>query len=429
MTPESSVLGAVVAWIVLAASFGLVLTCQPLRRDRRVAYVYLIALVLHHAWALQLVFVDRNPTATDAGFFHLAALRRMESGISFAGVGGGFYESYLAVAYDTLGIEFFLACELGVLAFALSCNALLHLLDDLGVRRRHWEILALYALTLSSIRYTSTALREGYQMLFFILAMHQAVRYKLHGRPLAIILAVAFAFAMGLFHDGLIIYSAVFSVAVLVWPVSLPFSANAPKATSRRIKRALVLVPILVIAAFAAYRTGRLRFQTSIAASALLSSRALEYAASYREHGMETDARTTYGVKLNTESVPKFALSLVPVYVYYMFAPFPWQVRGPIDAYGAAESILRFALLLFSLSAFAHASGAHRRLLGLMLAGYLSLTLLWSLGTINYGTSIRHHLTTTWILLAVGGAPMVDSAAHFLRRLRATIGQRPVRAG
>lgn len=421
--------GALVAWIVLGVTFALVVLCEPLRRDRRVAYAYLVALVLHHAWALQLVFVDQNPTATDAGFFHLAALRRIGTGISFAGVGGAFYESYLATVYDLLGVEFFLACELGILAFALSCVALLHLLDGLGVRRRHWEILALYALTLSSIRYTSTALREAYQMLFFIASTHFAIRYKLHAKPLYFIFAVASAFAMGLFHDGLIIYSAAFSAMVFLWPVRAPFSALKPTFTWKHISRALVILPVLAIVGFSAWRTGHQRLQTSIAASALLSSRALEYAASYREHGMATDARTTYGVRLSTESAPKFMASLVPVYAYYMFAPFPWQVRGPTDAYGGLESLLRLALLVFSLRAFARARGAEKRLLGMLIAGYISLTLLWSLGTINYGTSIRHHLTTTWILLAIGGTPMVDAIAHFLCRVRATMAYRPLRAG
>lgn len=430
MAAANPFIAGLVAWIVVGITFGLAFTCEPLRRDRRVAYVYWLGLALHHAWALQLLFIDQNPTATDAGFFHLAAVQRVGTGLTFAGVGGGFYESYLGLLYELFGIEFFLACELGVLAFALSCVALMHLLDDLGVKRRRWEILALYALTLASIRYTSTGLREGYQMLFFILAMHFTVGYKLHGRPLHIVLAVASAFGMGVFHDGLIIYSALFSAMVFVWPVRLPLSAEARKVTWRRIQRGLILVPILAIAAWGALRVGESRLQTSVAASALLSSRALQYAAEYREGGMKVDARTTYGVKLNTESLPKFVLSLVPVYVYYMFAPFPWQVRGPVDVYGALESVLRFALLAYSLRELMRATGERKRLLALLLAGYFSLTALWSLGTINYGTSIRHHLTTTFILLAIGAQPMLDSIARFFRRIRVTMSPvRTLRAG
>ena len=52
-----------------------------------------------------------------------------------------------------------------------------------------------------------------------------------------------------------------------------------------------------------------------------------------------------------------------------------------------------------------------KNILGLMILLYFTITFLWAIGTVNYGTSIRHHVMSWWILTVVG----VPSLMQYLR--------------
>jgi hypothetical protein len=58
-----------------------------------------------------------------------------------------------------------------------------------------------------------------------------------------------------------------------------------------------------------------------------------------------------------------------------------------------------------------------RRIWGLFLIIYFSMTFLWSTGTVNYGTSIRHHLLTNWIIVIAGGSRLIEFLSQQYRRI------------
>jgi hypothetical protein len=412
-----SLLTDVVGWVLLAVSLMLPIVSRDCRRDRRVAYVVWVGVLTHQAFALYAAYF--TGLRSDAGDMHELALRRLGQWDGSLSFGGGFYVQFLSAVYEVLSPSSFLGQQLSILAYALSCLVFLRLLAALGVERHGWLLLALFALPLSMLRYTSTTIREAYQILFFALAIFWAIRFLRDAKPAGFLLAILAALAAGIFHDAMMI-NAMFLVGLLVvWPMA---SDPATESQRRRLarKRLLLIVPLVAVAAFMSHglvsRTGG-----GLALRALTSNRALEYAARYRERGLQIDARTTYGVRLNTSSAPALAVSLGPVFVYYMFSPFPWQVRTPEDVYGAVESLLRFALLVSAIAAWRGARGPRRRIIAFLLACCLSLAFLWSVGTVNYGTAIRHHLTTTWLLILVGGPGLVRFGARWAR---STVGRR-----
>lgn len=46
---------------------------------------------------------------------------------------------------------------------------------------------------------------------------------------------------------------------------------------------------------------------------------------------------------------------------------------------------------------------------------YFSMSLLWAMGTINYGTAMRHHIVPFWILVVLGAPPKLDRFARLFR--------------
>ena len=43
-----------------------------------------------------------------------------------------------------------------------------------------------------------------------------------------------------------------------------------------------------------------------------------------------------------------------------------------------------------------------------LLVIYLSMSFLWALGTINYGTGMRHHVVAVWIVIMLGIPPLME---------------------
>jgi hypothetical protein len=45
------------------------------------------------------------------------------------------------------------------------------------------------------------------------------------------------------------------------------------------------------------------------------------------------------------------------------------------------------------------------------------MTFLWAIGTVNYGTSIRHHVLTNWIIIILGGLGLIDFVVRQFRKI------------
>jgi hypothetical protein len=78
-------------------------------------------------------------------------------------------------------------------------------------------------------------------------------------------------------------------------------------------------------------------------------------------------------------------------------------------------------LIFFSILFWFRAEGIQRRIWGLLLVIYFSMTFLWAIGTVNYGTSIRHHVLTNWIIIILGGPVLIDFVLRQFRKKSATL--------
>jgi hypothetical protein len=92
-----------------------------------------------------------------------------------------------------------------------------------------------------------------------------------------------------------------------------------------------------------------------------------------------------------------------------------------LDAYTAMKSILCFTLIYFSVKHWRKAYGVERRLLGVMLVLFFSMSFMWAMGTTNYGTAIRHHMLSWWILVIAGSPLPIEALSSVLFCLTACI--------
>ena len=396
-----------IAALILLASLLLPLAFRDFRRNGQAVMAYWFVLVLHHAVALiNAYWFTVIGAGADAETFHRIGTELVAGGGWSLQVGSKFYEQMLGVVYRIFGPSHLLGQELSILAFALSCVVLLKLIRLLDWNRNPAVTLLFFGGLPTMVLLGSVTLRESFQILFFMLTVYFAIKFHLRRNKASLLGMLLAALAMGLFHKGLMLY-AVFLILVAAMWRTRPKRRSWTIPKSRSIGWALALVAIggVLVSPMLMPEISGLEV-----VRAVVQGEGLEFLAQYRESMVP--ARATYGITLDTSSLASLVLTAIPVFIYYLFAPFPWQVHNVVDLYAAFESVLRLVLIVFSVKAWQDAQGPARRICGFYLLLYFSMAFLWALGTNNYGTSIRHHTVHFWIIVVMGVPPLVD----FLKR-------------
>jgi hypothetical protein len=391
----------------------------PLRRDRGAAHAYLFTVLVHIAAAVMYAYYrDSLPPALmrgDTHGFHRAAIVQQWMGeISFS-IGSEAYEAYLAYVYKLFGPSFFLGSILSVYAFAFSVIVLVKFMEILNIQQGKGLVVVLFGALPTSVLYGTVPMREPYQVLFFMLACYSMVRFRFSSQPLHLIAAVLFALTMGLLHRGLLLYAPFLIVVMLLVRVDHGGARSARRTRTylHRLAGVAVAIAFLVGISGAEEELAELG-GAGILVTATTGGGLVEYTQQSREG--EGDARTAYGVTLDTSSPGRMAYSSVLILVHYMFTPFPWQVSYKRDIYAFAEVILRVGCLMAIFRMWRRGGPVNPQIITLLMIVYFSMALLWSGGTLTWGTATRHHMVHQWLLLLIGVPALIQTFPGLARR-------------
>ena len=313
----------------------------------------------------------------------------------------------LATVYRWFGSSHLLGEQLSILAFALSCIVFLKILRHLEVERYRLFALLAFGAYPTMIVYGSITVRESYEVFFFMLTVYFGIKMARKGGINSYLIALILsALAAGFFHKALFLYMAFLVVLFLAWTF-LPITRLKNIKKLRLV--VWIVIPFLLAGIVVLLNINMLDLRTATLGvlSPLIDGNLLEAISAYRVESIKNSGRTTYGVYLDLTSPYMMVYSGLKLYVYYLFAPFPWHIENLTDLYTGAESILRMVLIYFSVKSWHNARGSQRRLLGLMLILYFSMTFMWALGTTNYGTAMRHHMLSWWIIVIAGLPPLM----------------------
>ena len=78
----------------------------------------------------------------------------------------------------------------------------------------------------------------------------------------------------------------------------------------------------------------------------------------------------------------------------------PWRVENTPDFIVLLENLLRAVLIGMVLARIFFTSANTRKLLLFIFLSYLAHEAAWSLGTVNWGTALRHHVPGLGLLIA-----------------------------
>jgi len=391
-------------WLLMLFCFSTVLMWKRVRSDSKLLYAIWFCIFLHHVVAVLNAYGgDVIGTEGDARTLHFFGVDTAASSKPEAGFWANprvVYTNSLGFIYRAFGATFLLGDELSVLAFALSCVVLVKLIDLLDLRRFRVWIVLFFGLLPSSVIFSSVTLRESWQALFFLLSVYWTIRLWKRPGILIFLFMLMSAFCMALLHGGLKGYAVYMILASVYWVFGCKKSAS--RAWYVRYLFAGLLVACVIML------TQKMGWYVTV-------GQGLAGVEDFRISAVTItdDNRAFYGVMLDTSSVLGIVKSISLIFVQFMFAPFPWQVEYVKDIYAMLESMLRFLLLFFALFSWRRSSGDARSYYGFLLIIVLGMELMWSLGTINWGTAARHHVPGYGVIVLLG----VPGLILFMRRL------------
>ncbi|MCE9623104.1 MAG: hypothetical protein K8R99_12235 [Actinomycetia bacterium] len=380
-------------WMLIVVTLILASRWKVFAFDPKVRAIVLVAVLLRTLYSV--ANVAAGPLfglGVDAQEFHRAAVAFLNGGGIPGGPFSGYmYSAVIGVIYRLTGGGLLLGQQLSVLAVVLTAASSVRIMRRLSVQpsRIKWALAALLFFP-AGVVFTSGLLREAFEQLVFVLILELALR--LIDRPqsrtvVALITTVALG---GLLHRALAVAGLVVAAASTLIALSIRRPLRADRAGSP-----LRIVPVvLALVAIGGLSLPRLKLPYGVGPNTLA-------AASEYRLGAEP-SRADY-----LRFRPGYTIGLIDVPVVvglYTISPLPWQVESPADVVTALESAMRLvlvALLAFALIHVSRASSREFLRVFLLAGGWLTLELIWSVGTSNWGTATRHHLVGFPILLIV----------------------------
>jgi len=372
------------------------------RMDKRLVGIYVFLILIREVVAIINVYFFTLPGSKgDAIKFHEEAERIANTGEYLFSLGHPVYEIFLGFVYRISGVSFMLGHQLSILIFSLSCVVLLKIVNILRMGHYKSQILLVYGALPSVVLNSTFTLRESYEVLFMMMVVYLGIKSVKNNKNLMLNLGFFVSLVlMGMLHRALLVYS-FFLLFLFIWWSNN--QSNALKNSKKRILAVFYTIAILMLIPLFS-----LVFQDMI--FIFYDLNLIDSITHHREATIISNA--SYAVNLDSSSVISFILSFFEIYFYYLFTPFLWEVSNFYDVYAFVESIIRMILIYCSVKLWYGTHDERRTYLTLMLLIFISISFLWSVGTTNYGTAIRHRMMDWWIISILGTPYLVE----YLRR-------------
>jgi len=255
------------------------------------------------------------------------------------------------------------------------------------------RVLIAYTLIPSLLANQSYVLREAWQSLAVLLVLHAALTWRMSGfaprLPAELTLGLAIGASM---HSAL--GPSMLIVAALGLVLALDLRPTALVARPIAVFGAALMAVILVGVGLTLLTQSN-RFQAFTTGSGFSSE-----AASFLDGAERAAAagRASYG----PQWVPTQPWTMIRALGAYLMLPLPTQARTLPDLVLMGENLLRLAIVVKWLRRRRQLTALRRSIAAVMMSMWLAIELIWSLGTVNWGTAARHHAMGYGVILMIG---------------------------
>lgn len=316
---------------------------------------------------------------------------------------GWMYPYVLGVFYKFITPSLFLGCFLSVVAWGASAFILVRIMRLLSFdMKNQFKVMLIYVLLPSSILHTSVTLREPYQLLFVNLAIYAFLKIYMNKSLSYLPVFLCTVLCMSILHGVLLVFG-VFIVTVALFMLSF---RNYQSARFLSVIKLIMVLPLIAYVVSYGMDFFNVYSYGNYAGGADLS---WHYTLECFQNGLVSvggGARSNFKSSVVLNSGVDL-LYFVPVGIFqYLFEPMPWRITNSFDIFVMLENILRAWLLWRAWIWFRSVSVQGKGPVFIVFISYLLLEALWSLGTVNWGNAVRHHIPSVGLMLIVGFAYM-----------------------
>ena len=333
----------------------------------------------------------------DAIGFHLNAVAYSDNLEINEFVIGHFYSYVLGVIYFLTDDSLFLGSFLSVLAWLASAFTLVKIMRLLSFDKAHqFKAMLIYALLPSSILLTGVTLREPYQLLFVNLAIYAALKIDLSKSATHWLLLFGAVIGMGVLHGALFAFGLFIVIATLI----LYYLRGRKGFSLLKFTFVAPLIALMAIYGLSLFTSVSYNLDDGLDAAV----------GTYQQNLLDSDARTTYSGSLEINSATSLLIFIPGAIFQYLFEPMPWRISAAVDVLSLLENSLRAWLIWKVWSGLRNMPVQERRPVLFLFLSYLVIETIWSLGTANWGTAVRHHLPSMGLLLVAAFAYSANRA-------------------
>jgi hypothetical protein len=303
----------------------------------------------------------------------------------------------LSKIYEITGSSLFIGCLLSCIAWAMSAIVLLKGMKILSISKPYQSrALLVYALLPSSIFFTALTLREPYQLLLVNLGIYAALKISFDKSYKYWFVLIGSSLGMGLLHQGLFTFGffIIFSTLVLL---------ARRKSKGFSFVRFVTIVPFIgLVIALGGHQFSNYSIMGGFAESGKITDAVNRY----RNKGAEIEGRAKYVERKEIRGIKDLVLSSPKIFLSYLFEPMPWRKLNALDFGVFVENILRGWLIWTAFRGIRKLPAREKSFVIFILVSYLLLELIWSMGTVNWGTALRHHIPSFGLLVIAAFASL-----------------------
>lgn len=296
------------------------------------------------------------------------------------------YTNSLGIIYAATISHIFIGSCLSCAAWYISAIFLKKTFFTYGVPINKTRLaLAAYAIWPTSIIFTSITIREPYQLMFVNMALFSFALIWKNGKNKHYLTLIASLFCFSILHGALAAFGILFMILVLF----LKYVGDKKiRPWSIGLFGATIILP-LIIFGYSMFSDIAYNLDGGLSAAAQ----------NYQVAVLSEDARTNYKANVQISSPFDFLLSIPVGFIQYRLEPLPWRLGGVADFIILAENVFSIYLFLMLLKIKFIYDIKRRRFMLASIFLYFTIEFLWSLGTVNWGTSIRHHIPSLGLLV------------------------------
>lgn len=248
-----------------------------------------------------------------------------------------------------------------------------------------YVLLILTLLSPSVLLRIGALLREPYVIFTMFFMVYYGAKYIESNQLKHLLYSFIFGLSGMFFHKALLAFMPIYFFFLAIFTLKINGKSILLLLTL------LIFSTVVISAIFPAMSTLRGGTALSVVLSGDFSG--AEQVVSYKS-GREF--RTTYDYGADFSNPLMVLVTLLKANYYYYMSPFPWNIRTVADIFAFLENISRIWVIIYLFSSIMHNKNKPAFF---VLTCYLLINTIWAVGTSNYGTGSRHHITTLPLLL------------------------------